>query len=196
MKKLIFPAILLVGLGSCSKSATDTVGEQNKALVQKYVDAVVKGDTSNLESFLADNFMDHGPARSDSSNRQKTVDNFKNNWRDSWASLNFDQAAIHAFTLAPGEKSAGDWVGVWGTFTLNYKNATPSVTVDWHGVYRVKQSKIDLGFQFFNVLDMLVQQGYKVTPPAPKAVKPKEIKKKALTKKEAREAKKKAAKKK
>ena len=193
MKKIIFPAILLIALASCNKS--DTVGEQNKALVQKYVDAVVKGDTSSLESFLADNFMNHGPARSDSSNRQKQVDFYKKLWKESWASVNFDQAAIHAFTLAPGEKSAGDWVGVWGTFTAKYKNATPSATVNWHGVYRVKESKIDLGFEFFNVLDMLVQQGYKVTPPAPKAVKPKEIKKKALTKKEAKEAKKKAAKK-
>jgi len=194
MKKMIFPAILLVALASCNKS--NTVGEQNKALVQKYVEAIVNGDTSNLESFLADKFMGYGPATKDSSNRQQEIDSFKKNWRDSWSSVKFDRAAIVAFTLPPGEKNPGDWVADWATIAVNYKNGTSPVTFNWHGVSRVKDGKIERTFAFYDVNDILVQQGFTVTPPASKAVKPKEIKKKALTKKEAKEAKKKAAKKK
>jgi hypothetical protein len=196
MKKMIFPAILLLALASCSKSARDTVGEQNKTLVQKYVDAIVKGDTSNLESFLAAQFMGYGPAMKDSSDRQKEIDSFKKNWRDSWSSVKFDRAAIVAFTLPPGEKNPGDWVADWATITVNYKNAAPPVTFNWHGVSRVKDGKIERIFAFYDVNDILIQQGFTVTPPASKSVKPKEAKKKALTKKEAKEAKKKAAKKK
>ncbi|HMI65790.1 MAG TPA: hypothetical protein VK517_07140, partial [Cyclobacteriaceae bacterium] len=68
MKKLIFPAIVLVGLASCSKPGppVDTVGEQNKALVQKYSEAIVRGDTADLESFLSDDFRSSGPAMKDS----------------------------------------------------------------------------------------------------------------------------------
>src|SRR5258706_12040177 len=152
MKKLIFPAIILVGLASCSKPGppVDTVGEQNKALVQKYVDAVAKGDTANIESFLADGFKAYGPARKDSSTRQQELDNWKKNWKNNWASVNYDRAAMVAFTLPPGEKFPGDWVADWANITVKYKNGTPSATFYYHAVSRIKEGKIDLTQEFFN----------------------------------------------
>jgi hypothetical protein len=194
MKKLFIPAIFLIGLASCGKPApvADTVSEQNKSLVQEYIDAIVKGDTANLESFLADKFMNYGPAIKDSSNRQQEVDGFKKNWRDSWAAVNFDQAAIHGFTLGPGEKNPGDWVAVWAHVTINYKKASPSVNFRWHSVYRVKENKIDLSIVFFDVKDIQVQQGFTFTPPKSKegakkeGAKKKEIKKKGAKKKPAK----------
>ena len=170
MRRLIIPALLVLGMASCNKPApiVDTVGEQNKALVQKYIDVLVKGDTSSMDSFLAEKFMSYGPARKDSSNRQQEMDGYKKNWRESWASVQFIQAAIHAFTLPPGEKNPGDWVAVWGDVTINHKDGKPSVTFRWHGVYRVKEGKIDLGVAFYDNNDILVQLGYTLTPPAPK----------------------------
>ena len=170
MKKIIIPAILILGMASCNKPApmVDMVGEQNKALVQKYIDATVKGDTSSLDFFLAEKFMNYGPARKDSSNRQQELDNYKKNWRESWASAQFNQAAIHAFTLPPGEKYPGDWVAVWGIVTVNSKTGAPSVTFNWHGVFGVKEGKIDSEQGFYDNNDILTQLGYMTMPPAPK----------------------------
>jgi len=192
MKRLIFPAIVLVGLASCSKPGppVDTVGEQNKALVQKYSEAIVRGDTADLESFLSDDFRSSGPAMKDSSNREQQVDSWKKNWRDSWASVNFDRQAMVAFTIPPGEKHPGDWVADWANITVKYKNRTPSATFFYHAVSRVKEGKIDRTIVYYNVNDILVQQGFTLTPPASKeGAKPKEIKKKVVKKKPARKKK-------
>jgi len=186
MKKLILPAILLVGMASCNKPApaVDTVGEQNKSLVQKYDEAIVTGDTSNLESFLAEKFMAYGPAMKDSSSRQQIVDIWKKNWRTTWASIKFDRDAILAFTIPPGEKHPGDWVADWAVITVNQKNGLPTVKFRWHTVFRVKDGKIDQSVGFYDLNDILVQQGFTITPPAPKkAAKTNEIKKKVVKKK-------------
>ena len=85
MKRLPFPAfaIVILALASCKQAApVDTVGEQNKVLVKRYTDAVTSGDTASLTSFLADDFMAHGPAMKDSADRQKEVDNWKKNWAE------------------------------------------------------------------------------------------------------------------
>ena len=195
MKKLIFPVIFLAGLTSCSKRV-DTVGEQNKKLVHEYSGAIVQGDTSNLEAYLSEDYRSSGPAMKDSSNRQQQVDSWKKNWRDAWASVIYDRQAMVAFTILPGEKHPGDWVADWANITVKFKNGTPPATFFYHAVSRVKEGKIDRVIVHYDVNDILVQQGFTITPPASKAAKPKEIKKKALTKKEAKVAKKKAGKKK
>ena len=66
MKKMIAPAILIalaIEVVSCSPPKEYTVQRkpENEALVQKYIDAIVKGDTASIEGFLADNFMGYGP---------------------------------------------------------------------------------------------------------------------------------------
>ena len=48
MKKLMIPALFFLALASCTKPAppaVDTTGEQNKALIQKYDEAITTGDT-------------------------------------------------------------------------------------------------------------------------------------------------------
>ncbi len=43
----------------------------------------------------------------------------------------------------------------------------PSTTFWWNGVFRVQDGKIQMSRGFFDVNDILVQQGFKITPPEP-----------------------------
>ncbi|MEK6783133.1 MAG: hypothetical protein AABY93_15640 [Bacteroidota bacterium] len=123
MKKLVIPTVLvaLIGLAACTKPVpvVDTVGDQNKLVVQNYIAALVKGDTSSLDSFLADSFKSYGPAVKDSVTKQEDIAQTKKNWREEWSSVSFDRAATIAFTIPVGEKYPGDWVSDWGQVTVN-----------------------------------------------------------------------------
>lgn len=173
MKMQIIPTVLaaLIGLAACTKPApvVDTIGEQNKLVVQNYTDAVVKGDTSAIEGFLAGTYMAYGPALNDSTDRQQDIAEWKKNWREAWSSVDFDRAGTIAFTVPADGRFPGDWVSDWAKITVNYKNGSPSVTFWWNAVYLIKDGKIQIVRVFYDLNDILVQQGFKVTPPEPAA---------------------------
>jgi ketosteroid isomerase-like protein len=176
MRKLIIASLLIAGIASCNKPAApvvDTAGEQNKEVAKRYADAGAKGDTTALEAILADNVMLYGPGLNDSTTKAKDVSFWKNGWKNDWQSMDYNRAALVAFTIPADGKFPGDWVSDWGKWTVKEKNGK-TVSFWWNGVFRVKDGKIDLGRTFFNVNDFFEQEGYTVTPPAA----PKEEKKK------------------
>ncbi len=171
MKKLFTPAILLVIVAACNQPApptapvVDTVGESNKAIVKQYTDAVVKGDTVAMASFLADNFRAYGPGSNDSTNLENHLKSWKKSWREEFASIDFQSAGLIAFNVPADGKYPGDWVADWAVITVNYKNGNKPVTFWFHDVNRVKDGKIELSRSFYNVNDFYTQHGFKVTPP-------------------------------
>ena len=112
--------------------------------------------------------MDYGPAMKDSVNRQQTLENWKKNWRTDWASVKFEREAIVAFTLAAGEKHPGNWVSEWAVITIKSKDGKPDFTFRFNGVSRVTNGKIDVSVAHYDVNDILVQEGFTMTPPAAK----------------------------
>jgi hypothetical protein len=172
MKKLIIPAIICIIIAACTQPAppppaslVDTVGENNKAVVQQYTDAVTKGDTVGMGSFLSDNYKGYGPGLNDSTDRAKTIANWSNNWKNEFASMAFDRATTTAFTIPADGKFPGDWVADWAYITVNYKNGNKPISFWFNGVYRLTNGKIDRSRAFYNVNDFFQQQGYVVTPP-------------------------------
>ena len=179
MRKLIIPALLVMGFASCNKPAPavvvetpiDTLGEQNKAIAGKFADAGAKGDTVGLEAIMADDIKIYGPGLNDSITKVDEMKFWKNGWKNEWESLTFDRAAIVAFNIPAGEKFPGDWVSDWGKWTVKQKNGKPTVSFWWNGVFKVESGKITTARAFYNMNDFFQQEGYTVTPP--KAVKKK-----------------------
>ncbi len=176
MKKLVIPAILLAIVVACTKPepppppapVVDTVGENNKALISQYIDAIVKGDTSAIGNFLADSYKGYGPGLTDSTDRAKEITEWGSNWKNDFASIDFNRAGMIAFTVPAEGKFPGDWVSDWGLITVTYKNGLKPFSFWWNGVYRVKDGKIEVSRIFWNVNDFFIQQGYTVTPPKKK----------------------------
>lgn len=175
MKKLVLPLVLFIIIAACTKPEpppppappVDTVGVNNKAIVQQYTDAVVKGDTITMGSFLADNYKGYGPGLNDSTDRAKEIKEWTNQWKNDFASIDFNRATIQAFTIPEGQKFPGDWVSDWALITITYKNGLKPLTTWWNGVYLVKDGKIQASRAFWNVNDYFQQQGFTVTPPKP-----------------------------
>ncbi len=171
MKKLFITAIaiIILAVASCTPPApaVDTVGEQNKVLVQKYFDAITTGDLTATAAMLADDYKAYGPARSDSSDRQKTLDNWKKSWDEQFSAVKYDEAVALAITVKPetNKGAAGDWVLKWGSVSVDYKNGSPSVKFNLHVATRVTNGKIDRVYDYYNVADILTQQGYTFVPP-------------------------------
>src|SRR6267142_4300558 len=167
MRRSIVAAFMIAGIASCNKPAApavDTLGEQNKEVAKKYADAGAKGDSTTLEAILSDSLRLYGPGLNDSTTKTKDLMFWKNGWKNDWVSLDYDRAALIAFTIPEGEKFPGDWVSDWGKWTVKEKNGR-SVAFWWNGVFQVKTGKIVVGRTFLNMNDVFQQEGYTITPP-------------------------------
>jgi len=178
MKKLIIPALaLMVALASCTKptpatdsaptAAVDSLGEANKAMVKKYMETILTGNTAGMADYLADGYMGHGPARKDSVNKQQSLANWKKGWEEEFSSIKYDEVVSLTPSIKPEANSrvAGDWVLTWGTISTEYKNGMPPVKFNLHVAYRITKGKIDRSQVYYNVGDILTQQGFTFVPP-------------------------------
>jgi len=182
MKRLLMSAVALIvlAMASCTKPtpatdsvqtpAYDSLGENNKALVKKLINAVCAGDTSSIGNFLAEDFMQHGPAMMDSLNKEQDVNRWKKDWKEQYSSIKFDEAAVLAYTVTPemNERVAGDWVMEWGMISVEYKNGKPPVKFNIHLTMRITNGKVDREYVYYNVADILAQQGFTFVPPKAK----------------------------
>jgi ketosteroid isomerase-like protein len=167
MKRLLAPAMLIaiaIGIVSCTPNE-NTVQRNpgNEALVQKYFDAVLKGDITTMESLLADNYKEYGPAVKDSINRVTSLAEWTKTY-EGFSSIEYDRYAILSSTVPEG-RVKGDWVFDWGRVTANYKNGD-QVTFDGHWVFKIENGKIVQQNNFYNVADILGQLKYTFTPPS------------------------------
>ncbi len=178
MKRLLIPtiAIIIFAIASCTKqpasvdatqAPVDSVGEKNKEMAKKLMEAVTSGDTIALASYLADGFMQHGPAIKDSANKEQDLKAWGNNWKNMFSSLKYDEAAVLAYTVKAemNPRLAGDWVMKWGTISAEYKNGMPPVKFSLHLTMRIANGKVEREYVYYNVADILAQQGFTFEPP-------------------------------
>lgn len=167
---------LVLALVSCSKPtpatdskapAIDSLGEANKAMVKNYMEALLTGNTASMGDFLAEGYMGFGPARKDSVNKQQAIDSWKKNWAEQFSSIKYDEAVSLTPSIKPESKSraVGDWVLTWGTISVEYKDGTLPAKFNLHLAYRIAGGKIERGFVYYNVADILSQQGFTFVPP-------------------------------
>ena len=166
MSMLAIP-IVLIGLSSCNQTSpattTDTKGDNNKAVVDKFLTAVRTGDMAAVKAQLADNFMSYGPSIKDSSNTTQYIDLWTKRWADELATVTYNRYGSVAFVA-----DSSDWVGEWGHIDATYKNGTPSISFEYHGAFRMVDGKIAMAAVFYNVADIMEQQGFTFVPPGEK----------------------------
>ncbi len=166
MKKVVlFSAFVIICLLRCAPAEYEVPNAENQALGLKYFDAMIKGDVATMTDLVADNFMQVGPGTKDSVARPAMLVNWKLAWEQDYTSMSYDRYAILTKTVKEG-RVAGDWVLDWGKLTMNYKNGKPSITVWYHSAMRIKNGKIERQRIFFDVADLLTQQGFTITPPS------------------------------
>ncbi len=160
--------IVAIGLANCTQpETTDTLGEQNKAVVDKFLQAQLKGDIHTLDQLLSDDFIDYSGVLADSSRKEAYLEKVKQAWEETYTSGKYNRTARLAQTnkeSKPHETIAGDWVLEWGDITSNFKDGTAS-TIKFHAAFLVKEGKIKLITSFYNVADAMSQRGYKFIPP-------------------------------
>ncbi len=168
----MIPAILIVATGMVSCSSSDpthsALGEQNKALVEKFYQAVSDNDTTALQELLSDDFMKYGPAASDSSTKAGFMD-FVKSLHESYGSVSFNRVARISYDAAkdvPGEYITGNWVFIWTVLTLKTKDSGKEVKVNLHEDFAARHGKIEKLYVFLDYADWLKQMGYTFVAPA------------------------------
>lgn len=159
MKKLTIPAILIIviGLVSCNKSndSQNAVGEKNKAIADKFLQAQKIGDITTMSELLTDDYIDYGPVLDDSATKAQFLASEKKMFEETFNPFEYERIAIVALD---------DWVFDWGILTANFKSGSKA-KIKYHYVLRLKGGKINLTSSFFNEADYMRQLGYKLVPP-------------------------------
>lgn len=185
MKQLL-AIVLMAGFVACNQAnstdptaltvnegtATDQVGEKNKAIVDKYLNAYLKGDSKGMAELLTDDYKGYGLGVNDVSDKAKTLESVDKHWEKyKYGGKKFNTIESIAMTTTKDGgrgRAAGDWVFLWGDMSTDYP-ATPdygdkavTATFTFHAVYRVnKDGKIDMSSTYFNHEDIMKQLGYK-----------------------------------
>lgn len=175
MKHMFFSiiAVLCIGMIACKQTppetdaptapAVDTLAEARKAVVTKFLQSVRDGDIKTAGEQLAENFKGYGPSVKDSSDRAAFIDQWTKRWENEFDSIGYIPYAQLAATV-----DGHDWVNNWGHIGVKYKNGTPAVHFEYHGAFRLVNGKIVQYIAYYNVADILEQQGYTFVPPARK----------------------------
>ena len=167
MKKSSIVIILVVAivLANCTSPETPYhIGEKNKAIVEKYIQAVMSGDHQTVSELLAEDFVGHGPYLSDSTNKTQEVENLIRNWKERFKTIDYQPIYSLTNTINDG-RLMGDYVMSWGTVKVTYKNGLAPVTFSVHTAFKLKDGKINLIGNYWNSADIMKQQGFKFVPP-------------------------------
>jgi len=156
MKKIIPLFLFVITLISCT---TNNNNQKNKALVEKYVQAVEDLDFTTMESMLADNYIGHGPSVNDSINKEKTLENWKNNIENLYESIDYSKSRNIAVAVDSGINK-GEWVSNWAELKIIYKKNKNEIVIWANTIYKIDNNKIVKSFTFYNEADVLEQLGY------------------------------------
>jgi ketosteroid isomerase-like protein len=174
------PADLVAPRLAAAASASDTVGERNKVLVNTYLDAVHRGDTVAMGTMLTDDFVGYGLGVKDRADKQKTLDGVKRHWDEyKYGGKRYSRIeAIALTTTVDGGRGRGkgDWVFEWGDLAIDYPASQEygearTATFAFHAAFRVTNGKIDTITTYFNHEDIMRQLGFKYLSPAQQAKK-------------------------
>jgi steroid delta-isomerase-like uncharacterized protein len=150
---LIFAIILLL-IGCTKKSGIDGSVEENKALLQRYIDEMNRGNESYLDEYFASDYRYHGAAGELDADGFKAIhSNFLSAFPDAKASIE-DMIAV-------GDKVATRWK-ICGTHTGEFQGLPPTgkkVTITGIIISQVKDGKVVEEWEELNQLSLMQQLG-------------------------------------
>lgn len=158
--------------GNGKSSDTDAAGEQSKAIVTKFMEAELKGDTTGMSALLSDDYIQYGLGVKDSADKAKTLNGVQHHWEVyKYGGKRYKAIQTIATTTTDDGgrgRGKGDWVFQWGDLSTDYPSTTDygnkaiTATFAYHAVYRVKDGKINTRTIYFNHEDIMRQLGYKM----------------------------------
>lgn len=155
-----------------SSVTTDNPGEESKAVVNKFMEAELRGDTTAMSALLTDDYIQYGLGVNDSADKAKTLNGVQHHWEVyKYGGKRFKAIQTIATTTTEDGgrgRGKGDWVFQWGDMstdypaTPDYGNKATTAVFAYHAVYRVKDGKINTRTIYFNHEDIMRQLGYKM----------------------------------
>ncbi len=152
-------------------ASADNIGEQTKAVVTKFMDAELRGDTAGMSALMADNYIQYGLGVNDNADKAKTLNGVQHHWEAyKYGGKRYKSIETIAVTTTNDGgrgRGKGDWVFLWGDLSTDYPampdygNKATTATFTYHAAYRVTNGKIDTRSIYFNHEDIMKQLGYK-----------------------------------
>lgn len=134
--------------------------EADMKLVGDYVRSLVSGDLDKAKSLMDPNYIGRGPSRIDSANVEKTLSNWRANYKTQTDRKVTFVTNTHK-VLSGGFK--GVWVSLWGNYT--FTQAGKTITFPFQLTSKVADEKIMSSIIYFDNLYVATQLGFKLTPP-------------------------------
>jgi len=182
MKKLILLGLVTMLIISCKQQEenTDSYAETVDAdeilttlefdnsetalqLVQDYVQALQDGNVDGMNAQLNENAMVYGLGGAlDSLNVEQHKVYFTESTSDFTHSLSQD---LYLPVKVENNWNEGEWVLSWGVNTITNKETNSAFPVPYHTVSRVENGKIVEMRYFYDMLNVITNQGFTITPP-------------------------------
>lgn len=137
--------------------------DENAAVLNNYLDALVTSNLDRARSLLAANYQEHGPGYEKPMNAEQAIDSWQN-------SLNqrTDHRITDRRTLAYREKSGlneGDWVMGWGVYHWKEKAGGAMVDLPYQISARVSDGKLEEARYYYDRATVRDKMGYVAIPP-------------------------------
>ncbi len=169
LKMNLFLALTLLLIPSISIAQESTVtiefdnAETASEVVQNYIAALQKGDVATMNMHLADNAMIYGlGGGTDSLNVAQHKEYFKNCTDSFKHTITQD---LYLPVKVTNNWNEGEWVLAWGTNTLTNKETSETIVIPYHTANLVENGKIVMSRYFYDMMNVMMAQGYKITAP-------------------------------
>ncbi|WP_162419281.1 nuclear transport factor 2 family protein [Cyclobacterium roseum] len=167
-KIVIAAAFLLILTTPLSMAQEATLEFQNAAkameVVQTYTKALQAGDVATMNTQFATGAMIYGLGGGlDSLTVAQHKDYYTNSTNQFKHSLSQE---LYLPVKVSNNWNEGEWILSWGTNTLTNKASGKIIEVPYHTAATVVNGKITFIRYWYDMLNVLETQGFKVTPPA------------------------------
>ena len=168
-KKLILLALLMLGSNSFINAQEPNVtlkfdnAEIAEKLIRNYTDALQKGDVAGMNAQLHENAMIYGLGGGlDSLNVTQHKEYFINSTNQYTHSIAGD---LYLPVKVENNWNEGEWLLSWGTNTITNKKTRKTMQVPYHTVSMISDGKIAMIRYFYDMLNIITNQGYTIIPP-------------------------------
>jgi ketosteroid isomerase-like protein len=133
-------------------------------IVKNYVMALQKGDVAAMNDHLADDAMIYGlGGGQDSLNVAQHKEYYTTSTATYTHSVTQD---LYLPVKVTNNWNEGEWVLAWGLNTVTNKQTNTKIPIAYHTASMVKDGKIVRLRYYYDVLDIMMAQGYTLTAPS------------------------------
>lgn len=167
IKITLLTALLLMLTPSISKAQKNTLEFENassaETVVKNYVDALQKGDVASMNAQLSKNAMSYGLGGGlDSLNVKQHKEYYKESISNYNHSISKD---IYIPIKVTDNWNEGEWILTWGTNTVTNKESGAIIPIPYHIAFIVADGKISQVYYYYDMLNILTNDGWSITPP-------------------------------